>query len=408
MASGENPFTPGFGQAPPFLAGRDDLLCLAATALASGPRHVAFTSLLLGPRGVGKTTVLAAIEEEARTAGWHVAKTDALFNPGQGAGPVPHFQEQCWDIIDQVDPPLRARLTGLSLPAAGGGAQSEHRAEREPSFQKLVENTVDAVIRDGSAGVLLTLDDFHNLSEGEASEIATVLQHVTKIDQRPLAFLGVGLAHLDYTLLTNPGFTFFQRCHRVRVENISHHDAMHAIEVPFAAHDEPIPVPHLKRAAGATRGYGYAIQSIGYHLWDLASSPSAAVSSAHVAEAVARMEGDVARNVTMPIWARLSGNDKRFLCAMIPDDGPSRIRDIGQRLRRDPVHVWKYRRRLLNEGVVLDAGRGYLSFANGEVRYRAIEEHDLYQAERDATRGGPQQVPEVPHLRNGGTAPPIE
>ena len=408
MTSGENPFTPGFGQAPPVLAGRDDLLGLAATALASGPRHVAFTSLLLGPRGVGKTTLLAAIEEEARSAGWHVARTAALFNPREGAGPIPHFQEQCWDILDQVDPPRRGRLTGLSLPVAGGGAQWEHQTEREPSFQKLVENTVDAVVREGSAGVLLTLDEFHNLSKSEASEIATLLQHLTKIDQRPLAFLGVGLPHLEYTLLTNPGFTFFQRCNRVRIENISHHDAMHAIEVPFATHDNLIPLPHLKRAAGATRGYGYAIQSIGYHLWDLSSSQPGAMSSAHVEEAVTRMEEDVARNVTMPIWARLSDNDKRFLCAMTPDTGPSRSRDIAQRLGRDPVHVSKYRRRLLNEGVVLDAGRGYLSFANGEVRYRAIAEHDLYEAERDATVRNEEKKPEVPKLRHGGNAPPLE
>lgn len=380
MTSDENPFTPGFGQTPPVLAGRDDLLARTAAALASGPRHIAFTSLLLGPRGVGKTALLAAIEGEARSAGWHVARTAALFNPRAGTGPVPHFQEQCWDILDHLDPPRRAHLTGFSLPVTGGGAQWEPRTEREPSFQKLVQHTIDAVEREGSAGLLITVDEFHNLSESAASEIATVLQHVTKIDQRPLAFLGVGLPHLEYTLLANPGYTFFQRCNRVRVENISQHDAMHALAVPFEDHDKPVPLPHLRRAAGATRGYGYAIQSIGHHLWDLSSSPSATVNSNHVEEAVARMEADVAQNVTMPIWARLSENDKRFLCAMIPDTGPSRVRDIGRRLGRDPVHVSKYRRRLLNEGVILDAGRGYLSFANGEVRYRAIAEHDLHQA----------------------------
>ena len=408
MTSGENPFTPGFGQAPPVLAGRDDLLGLAATALASGPRHIAFTSLLLGPRGVGKTTLLAAIEGEARNAGWHVAKTAALFNPREGAGPVPHFREQCWDILDQVDPPRRARLTGFSLPMAGGGAQWEHQADREPSFQKLVDNTVDAVEREGSAGVLLTLDEFHNLSGSEASEIATVLQHLTKIDQRPLAFLGVGLPHLEYTLLTNPGFTFFQRCNRIRIENISHHDAMSAIDIPLATQGKQISVPHLNRVAGATRGYGYAIQSIGHHLWDLSSTPPGSVSSAHVEQAVSRMEEDVARNVTMPIWARLSDNDKKFLCAMTPDTGPSALRDIAQRLGRDRVHVSKYRRRLLDEGVVLDARRGYLSFANAEVRYRAIAEHDLYQAEHDATQRNYENEPDVAKLRNGTNSPPLE
>ena len=408
MASGENPFTPGFGLAPPVLAGRDDLLGLAAGALASGPRHVAFTSLLLGPRGVGKTALLAAVEGEARRAGWHVAATAALLDPGEGTAPVPHFEEQCRDILDQVAPPRRGRLTGVSLPVTGGGAQWEHRPEREPSFQKLLETTVDSVVRRGGAGVLLTLDEFHNLSAGEASAIATVLQRLTKIDQRPLAFFGVGLPHLAYTLLPNPGFTFFQRCNRVRIENISLHDAMHAIEVPFATRAEPILLPELKRAAAATRGYGYAIQSVGHHLWDLSRDRRGPVTAAHVEEAVARMEEDVAHNVTMPIWARLSDNDKRFLCAMTPDTGPSRLRDIARRLGRDAAHVSKYRRRLLNEGVVLDAGRGYLSFANGEVRYRAIAENDLSQTRSDAAPGDPQEVPDEPGPRHGRTAPPSE
>lgn len=393
MTSVDNPFTPDFGQAPPVLAGRDGPLGAAAIALGAGPRHVGFTSLLLGPRGVGKTTLLAAIEEEARGAGWHVVKTAALFNARPGTGPVPHSQEQCWDILDRIDPPRRARLTGFSLPVTGGGAQWGYQPEREPSFQKLVETTVDAVVGEGFPGVLLTLDEFHNLSAGEASQIATVVQDVTKIARRPLAFLGVGLPHLEYTLLTNPGFTFFQRCHRVHIENISQHDAMHAIEVPFATHGTPIPAGLLGRAAGATRGYGYAIQSVGYHLWDLAGSPTGTVTSEHVEEAVCRMERDVARNVVTPIWARLSDNDKRFLYAMIPDDGPSRSRDIAERLGRDAVHVSKYRKRLLDEGVILDAGRGLLSFANGEVRYRAIAEHDLHRAELAAAGGSPGEDP---------------
>ncbi len=375
-----NPFTPDFGQTPPVLAGREDLLSSVASSLATGPRHKAFSSLLLGPRGVGKTTLLARIEAEARDAGWHVVKTAALVAPRPGAGPVLHCQEQFWDILDSVDPPRRAHLTGFSVPVTGGGAQWERVPEREPSFQKLVENAVTAVVDAGFSGVLLTLDEFHNLSAGEASEIATVLQHVTKIAQRPLAFVGVGLPHVEYTLLPNPGFTFFQRCHRVHVRNLSQLDAMHAIEVPFAARENPIPLALLRRVAGATRGYGYAIQSVGYHLWELSGSPLGAATSEHVEQSVVRMEDDVQRNVVTPIWARLSGNDKRFLYAMLPDEGPSTRSDVMERLGRDAVHFSKYRRRLLDEGVILDVGRGLLAFANGEVRYRALAEQDSHPA----------------------------
>lgn len=402
---GDNPFTPDFGQAPPVLAGREDLLSSVAAALGAGPGHRAFTSLLLGPRGVGKTTLLGRIEQEARDAGWQVVKTAALVAPRPSAGPVLHCQEQFWDILDTVDPPRRARLTGFSIPVTGGGAQWEHSPEREPSFQKLVENTVAAVLDSGSAGVLLTLDEFHNLSAGEASEMATVLQHVTKIARQPLAFLGVGLPHVEYTLLPNPGFTFFQRCHRVHIKNISHHDAMHAIEVPFATHDNPLPLALLRRVAGATRGYGYAIQSVGYHLWEAASgSPTGTVTLAHVEQSVTRMEDDVQRNVVTPIWARLSDNDKRFLFAMLPDDGPSTRSDIMERLGRDAVHFAKYRKRLLDDGVILDVERGLLTFANGEVRYRALAEHDNQRAKLDAARveGTTSPTPTTPTARDTG------
>ena len=236
---------------------------------------------------------------------------------------------------------------------------------------------VTATVGSGGAGVLLVIDEFHNLTASEASRIAGALQQITKIDRRPLAFIGIGLPHIDYTLLTNEGFTFFHRCHRERIGAITLHEAMEAIEGPLAAHGSTIGVQELRRAAAATRGMGYAIQSIGYHIWELAGPPPTEITADHVARAAALMDDDVAHHVTGPIWSRLSPTDKLFLFAMLEDDGPSRLRDIGLRLGTAAPNTSAYKKRLLNQGAILETGRGLVSFADGAIRYRAIEERDL-------------------------------
>lgn len=372
-----NPFTPDFGQKPPVLAGRDQTMDKMGGALAAGPAHKGFTTLMLGPRGIGKTTVLTAIAEEARAAGWRIVRIDAPLSPGPAQGAVAAIIERIHDHLDDIEPPRKKRLTGASLPLMGGGASWEHTAARQPTYQKILEALVTATVDDGGAGVLLAIDEFHNLTAPEASLIAGALQEITKVGQKSLAFVGIGLPHIEHTLLTNEGFTFFQRCNRERIQNITIHDAMDAIGRPLDDNGYTIGDTRLRRAASATRGLGYAVQSIGYHIWELAAPPPAEITDDHIDQAVVLMDDDVSTHVTIPIWSRLSSTDKLFLFAMLQDDGPSRLRDIGRRLGTRAANTSTYKRRLLDQGAIVDIGHGLVGFASSAIRYRAIEEYDL-------------------------------
>ena len=295
------------------------------------------------------------------------------------------------------------------MPLVGGGLQWENLGRPEPLLRRLLETTVDASVAEGAAGVLLAVDEFHNLTAPEASRVASALQRITKIAQKPLAFIGVGLPHVEYTLLPNKGFTFFQRCHRDAVGNVTLHEAMQALEVPLSAHGASISHRDLRTAAAATLGYGFALQSVGYHLWELSACP-AEVGEQHVRAAILLMEEDLARSVTSPIWNRLSPQDRRFLYAMLPDRGPTRQKDIAQRLRARSAHVSTYKRRLLNEGVIIETSRGLLAFSNTAVRYRALEERDL-EAVGDASApaddpAAPDSGPTAMTPAAGGAAPP--
>ncbi len=61
----ENPFTPGYGEHPPYMAGRDELVSATIEALRRGPGRADYHRILIGPRGSGKTTAISAIAEQA-------------------------------------------------------------------------------------------------------------------------------------------------------------------------------------------------------------------------------------------------------------------------------------------------------------------------------------------------------
>ena len=372
----EHPFTPGFGQRPPLLAGRSSLLASAAAALAAGPSHPAFVRLMMGPRGAGKTTLIQEVENEARAAGWRVVSVDANVNPRPEDSVLSMIEEGCLEHASDLSPDARRKLTGLSF-GPGLGASWENQPSPKRSLRRMVEALVDAAASEGGAGVLVTIDEFHNLNDEQASSLASTLQRITGRNSKRLAFIGAGLAQMKHTLLNRPGFTFFRRCDHTEVGHLSLSEAMSALGGPLEAAGVRIEGPELRRAAAATRGLGYAVQSIGAHIWGECGGPPGPVASEHVDAAVHLMESDVGDKVVTPIWARLSAGEKRFLFAMLPDNRNSALPDIGARLAKPSGHVHSYKRRLLDKGVIAETPLGNLAFTGLAVRYRAAQEQSL-------------------------------
>ena len=394
MATG-NPFTPDFGVAPPVLAGRQALLDGWMGSLAAGPKVKTFTRLLLGSRGIGKTALLAAGAEEAREAGWHVMEVDAALDPEPGKGVVDEIEEQCLDLLEALKPRAGRRIAGGSLPVVGGGLSWDNPPRRRPSLRKLLGTVLDLCEDAGAPGLLITLDELHNLTAPEASRLSSVLQRLTKVQQKRLSFAGAALPHVEYTLLPNRGYTYFHRCYRERLDPVSIHDAMEALDLPLRAAGASIAVPDLRRAAAATRGMGYAIQSAGWHMWELSGAPGGPVGADHVERAIAAMEQDVGRNVVAPVWNGLSVAEKRFLFAISVLEAPVRMKDVTASLGLAAATAAKRKRRLLREGAIVETWDGRLLFASAAIRLRAIEEMEMEAAalandsrERSAAAGG--------------------
>ena len=71
----KNPYKPGVGTRPPFLAGRDEQLHRFRRILEDYPEK-RNNLRITGLRGVGKTVLLKEFERAARRQGWVVVRRD--------------------------------------------------------------------------------------------------------------------------------------------------------------------------------------------------------------------------------------------------------------------------------------------------------------------------------------------
>lgn len=350
--------------------------------MAAGPRHPGFTSLLLGGRGTGKTTILMQTEKALGEAGWVVCRADALL-PGADRPVCEAITHRAQGLLEQHSKTRRRRLTGARLDVAGlvsAGADWEHQGPVPPaarSMQTALMELSEAVeAKKGKVGVLLLLDEFHNVRAADASIIASAVQNA-KIDGRRLGFIGAGLAHVERTLLPNRGFTFFQRCARHKTELLDLSESMQALQIPLQDHNIEIPSELLLRAATATSGHPYAIQSLGFHLWARVNQAKQVDETALI-YAIDEMSQNFQDCIVGPIWHQLSSRKRLFLIAMSYDDGPSQIADIIRRTRANKNTTNNLRRQLIDEGIIAPSGHGYVEFSRPQVKDMAAEhQHEL-------------------------------
>jgi hypothetical protein len=357
LARARNPFRPTFGVSPPVLAGRYEMLEELALAMDEGPGSMERASLFVGARGTGKTVMLNEVEQLARDRGWFVVAETAT--PGLLDRLVEH---RLPELIQSVSPALAGwKLRGLS--GFGVGAEWEPPRHRyRPDLRAQLQQLTDVISRAGAdGGVMLTVDEVHGGDRDELRELGATIQHCFR-EERPLAFVAAGLpAAVQDLLLKDKVLTFLRRGARYVLGDVDVAEARVALEQPILDGGRRIEQDALDLASAASRGYPFLIQLIGAHLWRHAGD--AEVITVDVAQLALRTAlPRMGRLLHEPVLADLSAVDRRFLAAMADDDGPSRLRDIAQRMGVDDNYAGQYRMRLIAAEVIRPAGYGLVDF----------------------------------------------
>ena len=251
-----NPFVPGHGQMPPFLAGREQeknaLIGLLAYLRAGrgAPRN----AVLSGPRGNGKTALLRWLFETVQADG----NIDAVWL-------TPSDIANLDDLATRLVPP--SRFTSLRPDTfafhVGIGKLGWELGERPSSLVPLLKARCER------RPLLLALDECHALDP----EIGQVLLNAAQVvcAEAPFLLVLAGTPDLPRHLNTMSA-TFWTRGEKLGIGRLDETAAAEALERPLAAEDPSITFEPsaLADVVAETQCYPYFVQLWGAALWDAA------------------------------------------------------------------------------------------------------------------------------------------
>lgn len=355
-----SPFTPTFGATPPTLVGRQQEVNDFAYALDNGPGSKGRATFVTGQRGVGKSVMLSVYSQIAATRGW------MSVNESASAGFARKLTEaRLPEALEQLDTAhlTKSKTIGVNATVLGVGGGFTNRTESTntlvPDFRHQLMRTLD-ILDKNETGLLITLDEVHRSQLGELQEITDAISYAVA-QEAPIAFVGAGLPETINGLVNADISTYLRRAERVTLENLTPEDTRLALETPIRESGGQISDAALELAVEGTGNYPYLVQLVGDESWRAAAGGD--IRESHVHAALDTAERSMFRQIHEPMIESLSGREREYLHAMTNDEGRSSTGDIARRMAIDAQHASVYRDRLLTEGVIEPAGRGYVTFA---------------------------------------------
>lgn len=340
-----NPFTPIFGKVPPYFAGRDRLISDFSTAFAEEESNPLLFSLISGPRGTGKTALLYYLTDMAREHGWIGVKASAIS--GMLTDILQRALAAAEHLIDAESP----RFTSLGISSLFSVSWENPKPDM-PNWRSRMTFLLDQ-LAEHDAGLVIAVDEVK--ATAEMIELVSVFQHFIG-EGRKVALLMAGLPHDVSQLLSHEDISFLRRASFIKLENASVAEASVALRRTIEDHRRTIDPDALDYAAAASFGYPYLIQLIGFRMW--ACDPfekNITLRDAHDGVLLARDE--YTHSVLVATYNGLSAKDVSFLEAMLPDEGPSSMKDIAERMGVAANYASKYRSRLTEQGIIGARGR---------------------------------------------------
>ena len=254
-----NPFRPGTGQSPPYLAGRESeqgRLRQILAEMAAG-RSPATDMVMYGPRGMGKTVLLNWLVDEAEKGGTNdnSIRTSAT-TPDELKEPI-----DMWNCLLSMDWKKRLKPSHWMAKLPIISATWESKAAASPAL-------VNTLVKECKKQPLVFLmDEAHTMDAGLCRVLLNISQKVRKKAPFLLVLAGTpGLSHF----LTTVGASFAERSKKMGIARLDEQSAADAIVKPLNEEGIKIGAGALKQVVEDSQCYPYFIQLWGEALWNLA------------------------------------------------------------------------------------------------------------------------------------------
>ena len=370
-----NPFRPGNGVLPAYLAGREKPLAEFDAFVADPhPLHANWT--VTGLRGTGKTVLVETAAAQAEAAGWLTVerelgerhRDDALLADALEED-VDALRSRC-GLIGAIEQsvirsarllrPSRVSVAGVELQR--GPFTPRPPADRMRDALVRLSETLSAAHRPGA---LLLYDEAHLLADDRSREryplssLLAALGAVQRSGEPRVRIILTGLPTLTINL--KRARTYAERMFRhIVLANLERGDAWDALTIPLSQTSRRFATSVIGHIVEATGGYPYFLQFFGAYLWRAVPAPEVTTAAYRGVEPSLLHELDTAFFDDRFQAATLLERD--VLLSMAREAGAVNLATIRTRLP-ETAGAAELASRLVERGLLYRHGRGTYDFA---------------------------------------------
>lgn len=226
--------------------------------------------------------------------------------------------------------------------------------ELEPRF--VLEKILGQMKRENQA-LLIALDDVR--TSAAIRTFASVYQILIKADH-PLVCIMTGTPEKISALQNDSAVSFLLRSRRIDLPMLSAVSVYEGCKQAFQESGKVIHPKALEELVSLIGGYPYALQLLGFYLWDLEDDEIQASSIKKILDSYRQ---DLFQNAYKKIFREVSKKDQEFLLAMA-GSGKAAIsmKEIAESVDKKPGGIGKCRMRLMDDGLISSPDYGYVAF----------------------------------------------
>jgi len=347
-----NPFTPSFGSNPRILAGRENILAPMRQAFEQGYGDPNLASILVGARGTGKTALLSSIIAAAGERGWVGVNVSAL--PGMLDDILQQTYRRSGHILE---PSKKMRLSSIEISKLLG-VKWEALQEPTENWRTKMTRILEG-LEEHDVGLLICVDEVDPALD-EVKQLVSVYQHFVQEDRR-VALVLAGLPHKVSSLLADDDISYLRRARRHPIGRILDADVKFALERTFEDGGKTLGSTAADLSVRAVQGFPYMLQLVGYWIWNVAEG-SSSIGKDAAKRGISLAREDMRQGILEATYNTLSDGDKRFIAAMLQDPEESALSEVAARMGVKSNYASRYKRRLLEQGIIGEYGRNTLRF----------------------------------------------
>lgn len=347
-----NPFNPNFGTVPSVFLDCDSLSQRVITELNSD--NSPFQTLLIyGQRGAGKTTLMTDVANElGKSSKWQVVNLvldDDLLDLL-----IAQLQEKLVNmrLFNEVD--LKIEFKGIQFNTLMGNSN------KEATFQSIFHRLLQKFTQKG-INILITID------EVKATPLLRKLVSCYQImlrDNLSVSLLMAGLPENVSEIQNDDVLTFLLRANRITLNPLDVESIKNSYAHIFKEAGYQLNIPTVLYMTKQTKGFAYAFQLLGYWVWKSAHEQDNTVITKETIERVLdQYISDLFRNVYYKVYHEMTERERQFVQAMVKIGRPKvKAQEICREMDKKPGYISVYRRKLIDDQIIMPASYGYVQF----------------------------------------------